>query len=97
MVATGVRRFRVQYVWVPREEERDIRKPPQPEAPIIVERHEKKWRLGMPNAIQVSLAFQDRKRSSADPLTLKATIPVPTQHAVYTRRELMSQLKDVVS
>lgn len=97
VVATGVRRFRLQYVWVPREEERDPRKPPKPEAPIIVDRHEKKWRLGMPNAIQVTLSFQDRKRSAAEPLRLKTTIPVPTQYAAYTRRELMSRLKDVAS
>lgn len=97
VIATGVQQFRVRYLWMPLQDSRDGREAPTPQEPIIVERHEKKWHLGMPNAIEVTMRFKDPKRSRREEFVIKTTIPIPTQGSQLTRKELLFRLKEVVS
>jgi prepilin-type N-terminal cleavage/methylation domain-containing protein len=89
-VAENVTRFGLRYIWIPAPPERDPKLPPEPQEPIIVERHEEKW--GLPQAIEVTIETADPQLKDSEPYALRARIPIRTANQRRSREDLMKML-----
>lgn len=92
-IASNVRDFSLEYVWVPAPTERDRTKPPQPIEHIVVNKHDKRWRLGLPQAVRVTLTLVDPKDKKNEH-EVESLIPIRTMTGRYDVEKLKSTLKD---
>ena len=89
-VAVNVTDFEIRYIWIPAPPERDPKLPPEPQEPVIVERHEEKW--GLPQAIEVTIETADPEMEEEGPYILRARIPIRTANQRRSREDLMKML-----
>lgn len=57
VIAENVRDFQIRYIWIPAKPNRDLKKPPEREPPILATRHEENW--GLPRGIQITMTLVD--------------------------------------
>ena len=94
ILAENVRDLSVKYVWLPLPKERDKKKvPPEPIERIVVNKHSKRWRLGMPQALELEMTLRDPKDKSKEQ-TVTTLIPIRTQGTLHELDDLQKNLKD---
>lgn len=86
-IASNVRDFEVEYVWVPLDQERGRDAPPRWMDPIMLTRHEKGW--GLPQAVRVKLSLRqpDSKRGTTDFTLAKA---FPYGSGIYNEKTMLN-------
>ena len=57
VIAGNVSEFEIRYIWVPVDPERNLKQPPNREAPVFATRHEENW--GLPRGIQIKMTLFD--------------------------------------
>ncbi len=93
-LASNVRDFEIKYIWLPQPKERDRKKvPPEPVERLTVNKHSKRWRLGMPQALELSLTLRDPKDKKKEQ-TVTSLIPLHSWGTVHAEADLRDILKD---
>jgi len=91
ILATGVEKIHIRYIWMPVPEQRNIKLPPTPVEPVYMEEHHERW--GLPQGIEVRLDFKDPKDKNKK-MSVTSTIPVRAPNRRLTKKELDVMLKD---
>jgi prepilin-type N-terminal cleavage/methylation domain-containing protein len=90
VVATGVSKFDLRYVWIQRPDSTYWQSKPEPVTPLVAKRHESGW--GLPQAIQIDLALRGGD-DSTPPLEFEARIPTRTMNRQRDAWELARMLE----
>ncbi len=97
VVASGVKKIKVAYEWVPALDPNAGNAPSDPNNHIIVNRHSKKWRLGMPQAVRVTLTLADPKAKDKDKvLTIESRILLRAQNHLQPLQVLHQYLREAL-
>ncbi len=97
VVASGVKKIKVAYEWVPAPDPNAGNAPSDPSNHIIVNRHSKKWRLGMPQAVRVTLSLADPKAKDKDKvLTIESRILLRAQNHLQPLQMLHERLREAL-
>lgn len=91
VVATGVSRFELRYLWVERPSSAYWRERPVPVEPVAVERHRPGW--GLPQALQIDLTLSGAREDTV-PLELQIRIPTRSVNRQRDAWELARMLED---
>ena len=90
VVATGVSKFDLRYLWIPRPDSTYWQNKPEPVTPVVAVRHKPGW--GLPQALQVDLALRGGD-DSVPPLAFEARIPTRTLNRQRDAWELARMLE----
>lgn len=90
VVATGVAKFDLRYLWLQRPDSAYWQSKPEPVEPVVADRHKPGW--GLPQALQVSLTLQGQD-SETPPLEFEARIPTRTVNRQRDAWELARMLE----
>lgn len=90
VVATGVSKFDLRYLWIQRPGSAYWQSKPEPVTPVVADRHKAGW--GLPQGLQVRLALQ-AEDSKTPPLEFEARIPTRTMNRQRDTWELTRMLE----
>ncbi len=74
VVARNIEDFEIRYLWVPLPEHTDVKQPPPPVEPVVVERHKENW--GLPTGVEVVLTLSDPETEAEQEFRLVVSMPV---------------------
>ena len=93
VVATGVRDFKVRYIWFPAPDYRDPDTPPPPVKPIEVTKHRE--RFGLPQGIEIEVDLYDPEDQDRT-LTVTSRTPVRAPTNRMRKKDLLEMLGSLV-
>lgn len=97
VVATGVEDFDLRYVWMPQPF--PIPKPGDPPSkitPLYAKQHSKKWHLGYPQAVEMTLTLKDPEKKGKTQEILK-TIPIRIGGGLHPAKQLTAKIGSMSS
>lgn len=87
----NVREFEITYIWIPYDEKRNWKEPPDPVEPVRVQKHKLCWWL--PQGIEIKMALYDPDQPEEETV-FKEVFPVRAPSAHLTDKQIQQLLKD---